>query len=220
VPTRQMPAALRMLTIDGQAAGERAQRRGIISPPLRERPCAYWLDFPLVKVSFWLPRCCIQPPASLLKTIFPEVDHWLEKSQKDEVERDIAGQSFLKCLKELRVVILQDSIIMKKRFPEHLLWRSKEFRTDAFLEYERECNSVEVQPARPSGSPAGTSYAKNGRSSTIWICWKTICRPIERPPLGPQAGLMCQHLGLGPSLTPRDTHYINVGEVVRDESSF
>jgi hypothetical protein len=95
--------------------------------------------FPTNQGSFWLPCYCVQPPEALLETFFPELDHWLERFQRDEVECDIAGQSFLKLLKGLRVVILQDSILLKAKFTDHFLWRASVFQSNAYQEYERVC---------------------------------------------------------------------------------
>jgi hypothetical protein len=77
--------------------------------------------------SFYLPRAKIDPPESLQRQIWPEIDNWLAKYEEfnpratdNAVERpDLAGAGFLRLLKYLRVVILQNSVVLRDLFPNH-----------------------------------------------------------------------------------------------------
>ncbi|KAG6118819.1 hypothetical protein E4U14_006280 [Claviceps sp. LM454 group G7] len=49
--------------------------------------------------------------------VFPKLNYWLSQPTKD-----IATESFLKLLAYLRLVFLQDSVLLRTRYREHSLW--------------------------------------------------------------------------------------------------
>jgi hypothetical protein len=70
-------------------------------------------------VTFCLPRTL-----ELTRLIWPEVDDWLAKMEAYRPEsrvqrRDLAGPGFLRLLRILRTVVLQDSIGPRRPFPDH-----------------------------------------------------------------------------------------------------
>jgi Centromere DNA-binding protein complex CBF3 subunit, domain 2/Transcriptional activator of glycolytic enzymes len=96
--------------------------------------------FPEEAGSFYLPRAEVEPPPALTREIYPEVDEWLAKmeafqagSVHNEVERhDLAGSGFLRLLRVLRAVFLQDSVVLRPLFPDHPVWKADVFITDAY----------------------------------------------------------------------------------------
>jgi hypothetical protein len=76
---------------------------------------------------FYLPRAKVDPPEALQRQIWPEIDGWLQKyaefdphAVNNAVERpNLAGAGFLRLLKYLRRIILQDSVILRDMFPDH-----------------------------------------------------------------------------------------------------
>jgi hypothetical protein len=98
--------------------------------------------------TYFLPRAQIIPEEALLGQIWPEVDIWLGRmeayhpdSPDNEVVRlDLAGSGFLRLLRTLRVILLQDSVILRRKFPLHPLWKESVFNSD---EYQRFATRVE-----------------------------------------------------------------------------
>ncbi len=65
----------------------------------------------------------------------------LDESLLDTVGEDrfdMTAQGFLRLLKELRIVILQDSIIYRREFPAHSLWKDSLFVRDDYLTFANE----------------------------------------------------------------------------------
>ncbi len=109
---------------------------------------------------FFLSRAKVEPSLSLVRALWPWIDHWLawfsdpssnasyenHKSLLDESLLDTAGkdrfdmtaQDFLRLLKKLRIVILQNSIIYRREFPAHLLWKDSLFVRDDYLTFANE----------------------------------------------------------------------------------
>ena len=67
-------------------------------------------------------RASVEPPASMVAQVWPDVDMWLERFDRSirdgsgfgggGIDRpDMAAQGFLTLLKELRVVFLQDAAV-------------------------------------------------------------------------------------------------------------
>lgn len=94
--------------------------------------------------NYWLPRAKIQPPASLVRAVWPWVDEWLswfnsdDKSQISSMEDlgpmpeqldqdDMAAQGFLRLLDQFRTIILQDSVVLQAEFPQHPMWNHPVF---------------------------------------------------------------------------------------------
>lgn len=49
------------------------------------------------------------------------------KAEAEADRHDLAAQGFLRLLQQLRVMLLQDSVIMRRKFPAHPLWSDPVF---------------------------------------------------------------------------------------------
>lgn len=87
---------------------------------------------------FYLPRAVVYPCTELRRKVFPWVDHWRERLDSGDVEQSsLAADGFLKLLEQLRVVFLQDSVLMKKQYPHHFVWKDPLFQDPLYEEFER-----------------------------------------------------------------------------------
>ena len=85
--------------------------------------------FPKEGKGYFLPRAREVPEEALCSKIWPETDVWLKRMEayhpgraENEVARlDLAGSGFLRLLRALRVILLQDLVILHKQFPLHPL---------------------------------------------------------------------------------------------------
>ena len=64
--------------------------------------------------SYFLPRAAVQPPSSLLRRVWPELDRWREAHLElpgatEKVTPNLAAGAFLELLERLRAVFLQVS---------------------------------------------------------------------------------------------------------------
>ena len=84
----------------------------------------------------FLPRAQEVPEEALCSRIWPETDVWLrrmetyhpDRTDNEVVRLDLAGSGFLRLLRALRVILLQDSVILRKQFPLHPLTPSSDVR--------------------------------------------------------------------------------------------
>jgi hypothetical protein len=60
----------------------------------------------------------------------------IDKEYKDQ--DDMAAQGFLRLLKQLRIILLQDSVILQKVFPGHPMWQDRIFVRDDYQEFSRQ----------------------------------------------------------------------------------
>jgi Centromere DNA-binding protein complex CBF3 subunit, domain 2/Transcriptional activator of glycolytic enzymes len=126
---------------------------------------------PSVQGNFYLPRAKVLPPRSLEQALWPWVDEWLawfdsqeeEEEEEEEPEefpataeaykadkadrQDLAGQGFLRLLQQLRIILLQDSVIMRREFPDHPIWTDPIFARGDYLAFAKdvELSLMEVE---------------------------------------------------------------------------
>lgn len=108
---------------------------------------------PSGKGNYYLPRAKVLPPASLVREIWPWVDEWLAWLDDESIEQppagsalpdeeedrhDLAAQGFLRLLQQLRTILLQDSVFLRREFPEHPLWNHPVFVRQDYQEFARE----------------------------------------------------------------------------------
>lgn len=94
---------------------------------------------------FFLRRAILDPPEELCKKIFPELDAWndrltakhLHPENEDQIEVTVAAKAFFDLMLMLRKTIIQDSILMMEKFPNHPLWQNDFFSNQMFLEYKQ-----------------------------------------------------------------------------------
>ena len=104
--------------------------------------------FPKEGKGYFLPRAREVPEEALCSKIWPETDVWLkrmeayhpDRADNEVVRLDLAGSGFLRLLRALRVILLQDSVILRKQFPLHPLWKDSLFGCE---EYQRFATRVE-----------------------------------------------------------------------------
>ena len=91
--------------------------------------------FPKNSGSYFLERDTLPVPPSLEAQVFPEVDEWMAKVQTAEQSPGIATNSFLKLMLYLKKVILQDSVILRDRYPASPLWSDPLFQSPDYLAF-------------------------------------------------------------------------------------
>ncbi|CEI94485.1 hypothetical protein RMCBS344292_08695 [Rhizopus microsporus] len=93
--------------------------------------------FPPHQGSYFLPRAVVISPKDLQVLIFPDIEFWKEKFDNDDrVQEDIAGPNFLGLLAQLRVVFLQGSVILEKKYPNYYLWTFELFSNSLYKVFE------------------------------------------------------------------------------------
>lgn len=91
-------------------------------------------------------KCPLEPPAALLKCIFP----WVEQEQEQLAQRqasssksvDIALKQFLRLLIWLRRVLLQDCAILFSKYPSCPMFRYPPFNSPTFHQFAATSLSV------------------------------------------------------------------------------
>ncbi len=92
---------------------------------------------------YFLPRAQEIPDETLCSKIWPEADVWLDhmesyhpsKEDNKVVRLDLAGSGFLRLLRVLRIVLLQDSVLLRKLFPQHPLWKDSLFSCEEYQQF-------------------------------------------------------------------------------------
>ncbi|KAJ5110851.1 short-chain dehydrogenase [Penicillium argentinense] len=100
--------------------------------------------------NYYLPRAKIQPPDSLVRALWPWIDQWLAwfqsndptneppsgaTSQEQEDRDDMAAQGFLQLLNQLRIILLQDSVLLQAQFPRHSMWDDPIFAREDYTAF-------------------------------------------------------------------------------------
>lgn len=111
--------------------------------------------FPTQRGRFWIKRGAVETSQSLASKVFPWVDDALDKvfrgyrikkkSGKNgcsDCPKTICGQGFLRILVELRTVFLQDSVALKKDYPDHPMFGQYLFQDPEYLAFEGQLNEV------------------------------------------------------------------------------
>ena len=85
---------------------------------------------------FEVPRASVVPPDELLSMIWPDLHNWKGRfgPQHDQVH-DLAAMGVIDLLFYLREVILQDSVMLRKRFPRSPVWTHAVFQHRAYSEF-------------------------------------------------------------------------------------
>ena len=117
--------------------------------------------------NYFLPRAKVDPPETLVRAVWPWVDQWLawvsSRSNADDVpyaslpplddsqsdQSDLAAQGFLRLLKTLRTILLQDSVLMRKEFPQHPMWTHEVFGRADYLTFAAELEASLAVPEPP-----------------------------------------------------------------------
>jgi hypothetical protein len=81
---------------------------------------------------FYLPRVLVIPFESLQETIFPDIEEWLNDSSIN-----ISGMGFLQLLIELRVILLQEAVLLRSLDPNNALFLDPVFKSQEFEQFAR-----------------------------------------------------------------------------------
>ena len=92
---------------------------------------------------YFLPRAQETPEEALCSRIWPGVDVWMARMEaydpgrhdNEVVRHDLAGTGFLRLLRVLRVILLQDSVVLRKQFPLHPLWKDSLFNCPEYVKF-------------------------------------------------------------------------------------
>ncbi|EIE89012.1 hypothetical protein RO3G_13723 [Rhizopus delemar RA 99-880] len=89
--------------------------------------------------NYFLPRAVIKPSLTLQRLVFKDIEYWKERfNTGHDIQEDIAGPNFLNLLAHLRIVLLQDSVVLKKKYPQYYLWNCEIFQTELYRNFEVE----------------------------------------------------------------------------------
>ncbi|KAG2199391.1 hypothetical protein INT47_001573 [Mucor saturninus] len=99
--------------------------------------------FTVQQGQFYLPRASVDPPESLCKMIFPDLDIWYDRltakqanpNNGDEMEVTVAAKAFFEPMFMLRKTIIQDAVFMIEKFPTHPLWQNSLFSHEMLTDY-------------------------------------------------------------------------------------
>ena len=113
--------------------------------------------FPQRGNAYFLPRAREIPDEALCTRIWPEVDVWLERMEayhpdrtdNEVVRLDLAGSGFLRLLRTLRVILLQDSVVLRQQFPRHPLWADPLFNCEEYRRFAARVESSLVTVVTP-----------------------------------------------------------------------
>ena len=87
----------------------------------------------------YLDRECLIPPEELQRMIFPRLKETeAMNNAKPERGQDIAVRCFMTLLWWLRVVLLQDAIFLRQKYPTLSIWRKPIFNNALFENFTRE----------------------------------------------------------------------------------
>ena len=108
--------------------------------------------------AYFLPRAQELPEEALCSRIWPEVDRWLKRMESFHPDRDdnevvrldLTGTGFLRLLRELRVILLQDSVILRKQFPHHPLWKDSLFNCPEYLRFTKRAERASANAVTPA----------------------------------------------------------------------
>jgi len=114
--------------------------------------------FPQEGKGYFLPRAQETPEEALCSRIWPEADSWLRRMEayhpgrddNEVVRLDLAGTGFLRLIRTLRVILLQDSVILRKRFPLHPLWKDSLFHCPEYLRFAARVESSLADVVTPA----------------------------------------------------------------------
>src|SRR5579859_288032 len=94
---------------------------------------------------YYLKRGQLEPPESLLKTIFPRIEESYEiVMSPPRNKQDKAAAAFLQMMQWFRVLILQDVVELKPLYPDSSLWTHAPFNTAEFAEYQQRAQRAQI----------------------------------------------------------------------------
>ena len=86
---------------------------------------------------YFLARAQIRPPDALLALVFPQVEEDLGKFRDGTYESSLSGQGFLLLMKHMKEIFLQDSVLLRERWPNHPNFQQPLFRSAEFNDFAK-----------------------------------------------------------------------------------
>jgi hypothetical protein len=100
---------------------------------------------------FEIRRAQISPPDSLLPLIWPDLNKWAGKFGPGPGQaNDLAAAGFTGLLFYLREVVLQDSVLLMRRFPDCAVWSHPVFQHEDYAPYAGRVTALLEKDERPS----------------------------------------------------------------------
>jgi hypothetical protein len=103
--------------------------------------------------SYWLAREQHLPQQDLLLSIFPNIEH-VELSLTETASRtgstDLAAFGFIRLLKFLRVVLLQDSVELMSKYPNNIVFKHAIFLSQSFTDFSTAHTSITASTEDPT----------------------------------------------------------------------
>jgi hypothetical protein len=90
------------------------------------------------KGHYFVDRARIDPPASLVSKVFLLVERDLRRYSDGSYESSLCGQGFLRLLRYLKTVFLQDSVVLREQFPDHPNFKQPLFKTAEYRKFAAE----------------------------------------------------------------------------------
>ncbi|KAE8217791.1 hypothetical protein CF319_g8198 [Tilletia indica] len=153
------------LRIHGRWCGDRLIERylgGVSVQPIRALA-----DLDIKGGDYWLPRALLTTDLAMQQEIFPFVEAEEAKVQqrhKSGGQTDHAALNFSSLLKWLRVVLLQDAVLLRRSFPHLPIWTRAPFTSAAFQDFaDKLISAIEVTPT-PFDVTVATLVPELGRS--------------------------------------------------------
>jgi Centromere DNA-binding protein complex CBF3 subunit, domain 2 len=89
--------------------------------------------------NYYLDRECLVPPEELQRKIFPRLEETeAMNNAKPERDQDIAEGCFMNLLRWLRIVLLQDAVFLRRKYPTLNIWLESVFNNVMFENFSRE----------------------------------------------------------------------------------
>ena len=89
--------------------------------------------------NYYLDRECLIPPEELQRMIFPRLEETeAMNNARPERDQDIAVRCFMNLLRWLRIVLLQDAVFLRRKYPALKIWLEPVFNNAMFENFARE----------------------------------------------------------------------------------
>ena len=127
------------------------------------------------------PRESVIPPEELQLLIFPQLEQSFQQIDDFVIaknETELAGRSWLRLLKWMRIVILQDAAILMHRedYANHVLLEHDIFQSDLFIDFKRE-----LQEKMESSTPAAVTLLERAMPA-LGETLSTLTKEIKKIP--------------------------------------
>lgn len=89
--------------------------------------------------NYYLDRECLTPPQELQQKVFPRLEETeAMNNAKSERDQDIATRCFMNLLRWFRVVLFQDAVFLRRKYPALNIWLKPIFNNPMFETFAQE----------------------------------------------------------------------------------